>query len=114
MLPEFSITVRDLPDHDVHVVALSGELDIVSAALLTDALAEVAGSTVVDLSDLTFMDCRGIAALVAARNRLVASELGQLVLTGPKGIVRKALDAVGLSEWIVQCPSRTPGAGTFA
>lgn len=103
MLPEFSIAVRDLPDLDIHVVGLSGELDIVSADFLTSVLAEVAGSTVVvDLSDLTFIDCRGIAALVTARDRIVASKLGDLVLTGPSGIVRKALGIVGLSEWIVE------------
>ena len=47
MLPEFSITTRDLSD--IHVVALRGELDVVSADGLADALVEVAGSTVVDL-----------------------------------------------------------------
>lgn len=103
MVPAFSITVRDLPDLDVHVVELSGELDIVSADFLTDVLADVAGSTVVvDLSDLTFIDCRGISALVRARGRIVASKLGEVVLTKPSGIVRKALGIVGLSEWIVE------------
>jgi anti-anti-sigma factor len=103
VLPEFSITVRELPHLDVHVVALSGELDIVSADFLSDALVEAATSTVVvDLSCLTFMDCRGIGALVAARNTIVASELGQLVVMGPSDIVRKALHLVGLSELIVE------------
>jgi anti-sigma B factor antagonist len=108
VLPEFSITVRELPHLDVHVVALSGELDIVSADFLSDALVEAAASTVVvDLSGLTFMDCRGIGALVAARNNIVASELGQLVVMGPSDIVRKALGLVGLSELIVEELPRT-------
>lgn len=51
MSPEFSITTRDLPDF--HVMALPGELDIVSAYGLSLALLELAGSTiVVDLSGL--------------------------------------------------------------
>jgi anti-anti-sigma factor len=108
VLPEFSIAVRELPQLDVHVVALSGELDIVSAGFLTDALVEAAASTVVvDLSDLTFMDCRGIGALVAARNSILASGLGQLVVVRPSDIVRQALHLVGLSELIVEETPRT-------
>lgn len=101
MLPEFGIVVRDLPD--IHVVELHGELDAVSADGLADALVEVAGSTVVaDLSGLTFMDCSGIAALVAARNRIMADGLGQLVVTRPGATARKTLEIVGLGAWIVE------------
>jgi anti-sigma B factor antagonist len=103
VVQEFSVTIRELPHLDVHVVALSGELDIMSADLLSDALMDATASTVVvDLSGLTFMDCRGIGAVVAARNNIVANELGQLVVMGPSGIVRKALHVVGLSELIVE------------
>lgn len=105
MLPEFSISARDLPD--VHVVALHGELDVVSADGLADQLVEVAGPTlVVDLSDLSFMDCRGIAALVVARNRILANGLGQLVVTRPGAIVRKTLEIVGLGAWIMEWSPR--------
>ena len=101
-MSEFSFTASDLPDPDVHVVALHGELDIVSAGGLADALVEVAGSTVVvDLSGLTFMDCSGIDALVAAKNRILANGLGQLVVTRPSAIVRRALEIVGLGGWIM-------------
>ena len=101
MSPQFSVTARELPG--LHIVALHGELDIVSAGGLADALVEVAGSTlVVDLSDLTFMDSTGIGALVVARNRIVADGQNQLVLSRPGGIVRRALEIVGLSAWIVE------------
>ena len=104
MLPEFCSTTRHLPD--IHVVALHGELDVVSSDGLADALAEVAGSTVVvDLSGLTFMDCSGIDALVAARNRILANELRQLVVTRPRAIVPNVLEIVGLSAWIVEWSS---------
>ncbi len=104
MQPEFSYTIRNLPDH--HIVALRGELDIGSADGLADALVEVAGSTVVvDLSELTFLDSTGISALVVARNRILTSSEGRLVVTRPTGIVRKALDIVGLSGWIVEWSS---------
>lgn len=101
MLPEFRITTRELPD--VHVVTLHGELDIVSAYDLALALVGIAGSTVVvDLSDLTFIDSTGITALVMARKRIEADQRGQLVITRPGGIVRQALEIVGLSRWIVE------------
>ncbi len=104
MSPEFSINARNLPG--IHVMALHGELDIATADGLADALVEVAGSTVVvDLSGLTFMDSTGIGALVVARNRVLANGQGQLVLTRPTAIVRKALEIVGLSQWIVDWSS---------
>ena len=99
--PDFSISIRSLPNH--HIVALHGELDMESARGVADAIAEVAGSTViVDLSDLTFMDSTGISALVVARNRILTVGQGQLVVTGPTRIVRRAMDIVGLSDWIVE------------
>ena len=109
MLPEFSITVRDLPNLEIHLVELRGELDIVSADFLTDALVDVAGSTVVlDLSGLTFMDCRGVSALIAARDRIAAKGLGSIVLTEPQRMVRKPLEILGLGDWIVE---RSPDWG---
>jgi anti-sigma B factor antagonist len=103
VLPEFSVTIRNLPDLDMHVVELSGELDIVSAGFLTDLLVDVAGSTVVvDLSGLTFMDCSGVAALIAARDRIAANGLGSIVLTEPRRMVRKPLEILGLGDWIVE------------
>jgi anti-sigma B factor antagonist len=100
VVPEFSITVRNLPD--IHVVSLHGELDLASADGLSNSLVELAGSTlVVDLSDLTFMDSSGIGALVRARSRIKTKELGDLVLTRPSAIVRRTLEIVGLDGWIV-------------
>lgn len=101
MSPEFNITVRSRPG--AHIVALHGELDIASADGLADTLVEVAGSTVVvDLSGLTFMDSTGIGALVMARNRVLSKGMGHVVVTRPTEIVRKAMEIVGLSAWIVE------------
>jgi anti-sigma B factor antagonist len=100
VLPEFSITVRNV--RDSHVVSLHGELDVASADGLFNSLVELAGSTlVVDLSDLAFMDSSGIGAIVRARSRIKTKELGDLVLTRPGAIVRRTLEIVGLDAWIV-------------
>jgi len=99
--PELRITSRDLPG--MHIVSLHGELDMASAPRLADALVEIAGSTVVvDLSGLTFMDSTGISALVVARNRVLTEGQGELVVTRPAGMVRRALEIVGLGDWIVE------------
>ena len=100
MLPDFNITARDLPG--LHIVSLHGELDMASAGGLAEALVEVAGSTVVvDLADLKFMDSSGIGALVVARSRVLSKGMGQLVVSRPTEIVRKAMEIVGLGAWIV-------------
>jgi anti-anti-sigma factor len=95
------MAARDLGG--VHIVTLEGELDIVSAVGLADALVEAAGTfLVVDLSGLTFMDPSGISAFVVARNRILADGLGQFVVTRPSELVRTTLEIVGLSAWIVE------------
>ena len=56
----------------------------------------------VDLSGLTFMDSAGMSALVMARNRILADGQGELVLSRQGGIIRRALEIVGLSALIVE------------
>jgi anti-sigma B factor antagonist len=91
---------------DVHLVALTGELDMATAKGLTDWLVCIAGSPViVDLSGLTFMDSSGISALVMARNRMV-EDGNELILTRPHPIVSKTLNIVGLSDWVVDWDPR--------
>jgi anti-anti-sigma factor len=82
------------------VVMLSGEIDLSNAAELAAALAPEHGRVVVDLDDVSFMECRGIAILVAARNRLV-SDGGSLHLRSPQHQIRRVFDVLGLESWIV-------------
>lgn len=54
---------------------VGGELDLATAPLLDEHLRRVAevappGLVVVDLADVTFVDCSGLRPLLAARNRL--------------------------------------------
>ena len=98
MAPDFSLKVTDVGD--IHVVALRGELDMATAAGLTDWLVAISGSSVVvDLSGLTFMDSSGINALVMARNRIVDSG-NSLILARPSPIVKRTLEIVGLADWV--------------
>lgn len=79
--------VRVSPDGTT-VVELSGEIDLSTAPEATRSLdAATQGPrprVVVDLRGVTFMDCRGVTALVRARVRALESD-GQLglVITSP-------------------------------
>ena len=85
---------------DVHVVLLRGELDMESSEGLADWLVDISGSSVVvDLSEVTFMDSSGIAALVMAKNRITANG-DELVLTRPHQFVERTLRIVGLADLV--------------
>jgi len=81
-----------------HFVGLHGELDVVNAASLRDALVEIAGSTVaVDLSDLTFIDAAGLGALASARREIEESG-NKLELLGARPSVRRTFTVAGLAH----------------
>jgi anti-anti-sigma factor len=82
----------------VHIVHLSGELDMVNAEALRAKLHDIAGSTVVvDLADLRFCDSSGLAALLGARDAITAEGHG-FVLRGAQGVVRRLFDVLGLAN----------------
>ena len=87
-----------------HVVHVSGELDLATAPLVEEALADVSGEIlVIDLSDCTFLDSAGIRALVAAaRDRAGTSRLR--IVTADPGIVR-LLEITGVDTIIHVHPS---------
>jgi anti-sigma B factor antagonist len=81
-------------DDGAHVlVTLRGELDIANAADLRAVLSEAVARNphvIADLSDLTFIDCASLGALVRARTR--AREAGgDLVLAAAHGRVQRVL-----------------------
>ena len=101
--PEFVITVRGFPGCEI--VAPRGELDIVSAV----AWRSRGGGSWLHLRCRSRRTSRseifsGTSAPAVARNRILADGKGELVLTRPGVIVRRALEITGLrgrgsSEW---------------
>jgi anti-anti-sigma factor len=90
-------------DGDVHVIALFGELDLAAADSVERELLRVeatdAGSIVVDLSRLTFMDSTG-ARLVwhaDARSRAGANRLG--LRRGPRA-VQRVFEISGIADML--------------
>lgn len=86
------------------VVAISGELDILTAPLLWERLEPllpgVTGRLVLDLAATRFVDSMGLGVFVRAHKRLTAVG-GQLVLRSPGEHARKVLDLTGLDRVFV-------------
>ena len=71
---------------------LEGEIDLTVADQMGEALRTSieSGTTSVDLSGVTFMDCTGLHILLSAGNALDGQ--GPLVLLRPSKAVRRVLD----------------------
>ena len=82
-------------------VVLIGEMDLVSAARVKEALLAIANSgehrVVVDMSNVTFMDSSGIGALVGGLKRFRALE-GEVILRSLSPTVRRSLEITGLTR----------------
>lgn len=85
----------------VVVAELRGEIDILTAPALSvrlDALtAPAAPDLVVDLRAVTFLDCRGLAMLCRARNR-VLSRGGRLRLVASDGHILRVMRLTRLAR----------------
>jgi anti-sigma B factor antagonist len=102
---EEQLTMRfSRPRDGVHVVAASGECDLAEAPKLEEALVKIAErrssrQVLLDLSDVTYLDSSGIAALWRAN---VALEIAgsTLVLVAPSEPVRRILALTDLEKWL--------------
>ncbi|MFF0388295.1 STAS domain-containing protein [Kitasatospora sp. NPDC004615] len=94
------------------IVRVDGEIDLDTAPALRRALAaalEAHREVVLDLSEVTFMDCAGLGALVRARNQ--ADRSGRrLILRGAGRCVVRLLELTGLHRRL----AAEPRAGTVA
>ncbi|MEZ0075161.1 STAS domain-containing protein [Planotetraspora sp. GP83] len=83
------------------VVTLAGELDIISAGRLSEALSEEmeAGHArlIVEVEQLTFCDSMGVRLLVEFLRR-TSEAGGYLKLAGVRGPLRRLLEVLGLDD----------------
>jgi anti-anti-sigma factor len=78
-----------------NVIQLVGELDILSVHAFLASIDLVTHSTVtVDVSRLTFLDARGLSAIITAAIRL-REEGDDLEVRGAGGIVRRVFEVTG-------------------
>jgi anti-sigma B factor antagonist len=85
---------------DRAVVQVGGEVDLATCPQLQAALAELVDrgfhQLIVDLEQVSFLDCAGIGVLVDARRR-VQEHGGSLRLVGPAPLVRRVLEVTGMT-----------------
>lgn len=84
-----------------HVVTATGEIDLASAPHLQAALADAgdAGSVVVDLSNVTFIDSTGLRVLISSHE--AASQNGtNFSLIAVEGPVTRLLSITGVDGWL--------------
>jgi anti-anti-sigma factor len=101
-VPERLLITSTTADDGTRVVTLVGEVDLDGSARLRDTLLscpESAPGTVVDLSDVTFMDSSGINALIAAHRAAQAGGT-RLRLAAPQEAVLRVLQLVGVDTLI--------------
>lgn len=95
-IPELAIASTQ---HDgVHVVALSGELDLRAVGELETALA-VAGETAricLDLTELQFIDSSGLATIIRAHQAMSGAGGRLAVACRGEGAVRRTFETTGL------------------
>jgi anti-anti-sigma factor len=97
LTPLLQVQIRQ--DAERTVVSVCGEVDLVTVADLEEALCEVClsarGPVELDLAGVTFLSCRGLAALASSRDTLAARRHA-LVLRGPRSAVRRVLELTDL------------------
>jgi anti-anti-sigma factor len=94
---------------DAVVLAAAGELDLLSAPLLTDAiataLADAPALLVVDLSEVSFLASIGITVLVEAR-RSAGPGTRFRVVAPEGGVVHRTLGLTGLHDALAVATTR--------
>lgn len=94
--PQFTTSIESR--NGVARVALSGELDLATVPMLRGHLAHLEREDVVaivlDLRDLTFLDCSGLHAFLIAREHAVANE-HRLILVGTSARTRRLFELTG-------------------
>ncbi|GAA2974147.1 hypothetical protein GCM10010519_06690 [Streptomyces lactacystinicus] len=92
--------------HDPFVVRADGEIDLGTAPSLRRALTAALKShreVVLDLSEVTFMDCAGLGVLVQAHNQADRCG-GRLALRGAGRCVLRLLKLTGLNGRLIVEP----------
>lgn len=104
----FSVDERQ--EGGVRVIAVAGELDIVTAPKLCARLdATRNGKLLVDLTGVDFCDSTGLRALLGAASEVRAAGGRFAIVCPPSGDVARLLEIVGAGEWMAIQPDSESG-----
>jgi anti-sigma B factor antagonist len=84
------------------VVFAVGEIDLATASLMREVMAEAVESRrhlIVDLSAVTFLDSTGLSVLLRTRQRIEATHKS-MSLAGPTGLVARVISITRIDEAI--------------
>ena len=95
--------------HDVLLVIVKGDFDLVSAAefrLKVDrAIQDLEPKNLImDLSKVTFIDSSGLGVILG-RLKQIQGRKGKLILTGVRPEVKKVLEISGIMPLLYLCPT---------
>jgi anti-sigma B factor antagonist len=97
-------------------VAVRGELDMSTAPLLDEsldaAIRDSAGTFVVDVTRVTFVDSTGVNVLLRARALLGRTDR-EIVVVCPPGQVRRVLELVGVDDLFAIYDTREEAAAAL-
>jgi anti-sigma B factor antagonist len=113
-MPGTDLSTRDCDGHVV--VVLSGEFDMLDAALVTAGLTAATArgpQVIVNLAGLEFVDCCGSRVLARGR-KLARHAEGELRLAAPRPRVLRALTLTGLTDVIPVHASAAEAAAAMA
>lgn len=96
---EFAVEIVGL-DEAIPCVIVHGEVDMATAPELDDKLSrllhQAPGSLVLDVADVSFMDCAGLSVIASALQQL--PDRSQLIIRRPPPFLSRLLDITGLAE----------------
>lgn len=102
------LTVARCQQDGVHVVALSGELDLRAVGELERALAEAGDGARIclDLTRLLFIDSTGLATVIRGHQALAAGGGRLAVACRGEGSVRRTFETTGLTTLLTVAEDR--------
>jgi anti-sigma B factor antagonist len=89
--------VDDESADPLKLLTVRGESDRDNVGELVDAITRIAGTAVVDLSGVTFIDSTGLQGLLRAQ-RAARQRGDDLILRHPSRLLRRVLDLTGLID----------------
>ena len=116
MVEDKAMNWKELTEGEVHIIRLSGEIDLQHSPEMRQLLHEKANKSVpailLDFSEVKYIDSSGLATLVEYYQKSRGYS-GQIALAGMNNRVRSVFDLVRLNEIFPIYPSEAEARASF-